>query len=85
MMTRDYGPLFNYYSKSWKFFLISTLLLASIGFIYVLNETPKYNVSIILTANEEDQQSSMNSGLINTLVGGNSRDKFFIHEFRETL
>ena len=84
-MTREYGPLFNYYSKSWRFILISTLLLATIGFIYVVNETPKYNVSIILTANEEDQQSSMNSGLINTLVGGNSRDKFFIHEFRETL
>ena len=84
-MTGDYVPLFNYYSKSWKFILISTLLLGSIGFIYVVNETPKYNVSIILTANEEDQQSSMNSGLINTLVGGNSRDKFFIHEFRETL
>ena len=57
-MTGDYRPLFNYYSKSWKFILISTLLLGSIGFIYVVNETPKYNVSIILTRKDLGAKAS---------------------------
>lgn len=85
-MEVELKALWSYYKKKWKFLMISSLSMALIGFIYILNQTPKHDVSVILKANEESQQSVLSSsGVINSLVGGRDSSKLFSHSFRETF
>ena len=85
-MEVELKALWSYYKKKWKFLVISSLLMALIGFMYILSQTPKHDVSVILKANEESEQSILSgSGVINSLVGGSNSSKLFSHSFRETF
>ena len=85
-MEVELKALWSYYKKKWKFLMISSLSMALIGFVYILNQTPKHDVSVILKANEESQESVLSgSGVINSLVGGRDSSKLFSHSFRETF
>ena len=84
-MEIDYKLLIEYLRKNIKFFFISTLILTFLGFISVLNETPKYDVSAVITPNIEDDNVGIGSnGLVASLVGGSTK-KAFIFEFEETI
>jgi capsule polysaccharide export protein KpsE/RkpR len=55
-----------------------------LGLIYLIFETPKYEVSTIISANEDDNKVSFESGGLATLVGAGQK-KTFIYEFNETI
>jgi len=83
-MEIDYKLLIEYIRKSIKFIFISTLITTSLGFLKVINETPKYDVSVVI-ANIEDEGAGMgSSSLVASLVGGSTK-KAFIFEFDETI
>ena len=85
-MEIELKALWYYYKKKWKFLLISSAIMAFIGFLYILIQTPKHDVSVILKANEESQQSILSgSGVINSLVGGRDSSRLFSHTFKETF
>ena len=84
---KDYKLLLNYYLKSWKFILISTLMLTFIGFFNAITETPLYEVSIVVAPNEEGESTMAGSGLSSVQqvlgVGKTGQSSFVI--FRETF
>ena len=85
-MEVEFKALWSYYKKKWKFLMISSLFMALIGFMYILYQTPKHDVSVILKANEDSQQSILGgSGVISSLVGGSNATKVFSHSFKETF
>ena len=83
-MEIDYKLLIEYIRKSIKFIFISTLITTSLGFLKVINETPKYDVSAVIAANIEDERVGSSSVLVASLVGGSTK-KAFIFEFEETI
>jgi capsule polysaccharide export protein KpsE/RkpR len=84
-MEIDYKLLIEYIQKNIKFIFISTLITTSLGFINVLTETPKYDVSAVIAANIEEERAGISSSsLVANLVGGSPK-KAFIFEFEETI
>jgi len=84
-MKVDYEILLSYLFKNLKFVFISTLLTTILGFIYLLNETPKYDVSTIISANNDEDNASLGSnGIVANLVGVGKK-KALIYEFEKTI
>jgi capsular polysaccharide biosynthesis protein len=83
-MNIDYKLLIDYLKKNLRFIFITTLLTTLLGLIYLIFETPKYEVSTIISANEDDNKVSFESGGLATLVGAGQK-KTFIYEFNETI
>ena len=84
-MEIDYKLLIEYLRKNIKFIFIFTLITTSLGFLVLINETPKYDVSAVIAANlEEDKVGIGYSSLVESLGEGSSR-KAFIFEFEETI
>ena len=84
-MEIDYKLLIEYIRKSIKFIFISTLITTFLGFLKVINEIPKYDVSAVIAANIEDERVGIgSSSLVASLVGGSTK-KTFIFEFEETI
>ena len=84
-MKIDHKLLIAHLSESLKFILTSTLLATLIGFVYVINETPKYKVSTIITANMDDDKVGLGSNAIVASLAGQSAKKPFIYEFERTI
>ena len=83
-MNIDYKKLIDYLKENLKFILITTLLTSLLGLFYLIFETPKYDVSTIISANEDDNKVNFDSGGLATLVGAGQK-KTFIYEFNETI
>ena len=83
-MNIDYKLLIDDLKKNLRFIFITTLLTTLLGLIYLIFETPKYEVSTIISANEDDNKVSFESGGLATLVGAGQK-KTFIYEFNETI
>jgi len=84
-MKIDHKLLIAYLSKSLRFILISTLLTTLIGFVYVINETPRHEVSIIIAPNMDDDKVGLGAnGIVASLVGAGAQ-KPFIFEFERTI
>ena len=85
-MLEEQIPLLNYYKKSWKFILISTFIITFVGFIYAITETPEYEVSTIVTANRDgDQSAPIGKGIVKQVFGGIDSDYSFYSTFKETF
>jgi len=84
-MEIDYKLLIEYVRKNIKFIFIFTLLTTFLGFLSLLTETPKYDVSTVITANIEDDNNGLgSSGIVQNLIGGSPK-KAFIYEFEQTI
>ena len=84
-MKIDHKLLIAYLSKSLRFILISTLLTTLIGLVYVINETPRHEVSIIIAPNMDDDKVGLGAnGIVASLVGAGAQ-KPFIFEFERTI
>tara|TARA_Y100000996_G_scaffold415464_2_gene410340 strand:+ start:2174 stop:3043 length:870 start_codon:yes stop_codon:yes gene_type:complete len=83
-MNIDYRLLIDYLKKSLKFIIISTIVTSTLGLVYLLTETPKYEVSTVIAANEDENQVGFDAGGLATLVGAGQK-KTFIYEFNETV
>lgn len=84
-MKIDLKLLIAYFFKNLKFIILSTLLTTFIGFVYVINETPKHEVSIIIAANMDDDKVGLGAnGIVASLVGTGAQ-KPFIFEFERTI
>ena len=83
-MNIDYRLLIEHIKNNIRFIFIITFFTTSLGFIYLLLETPKYEVSTIISANENDNAVGFESGGLATLVGAGKKNTF-IYEFNETI
>jgi len=85
-MNTDFKSIINLLQDNIKFFFKCTLIAAFIGFIYLLFITPKYDVSVIVSENDEEARVGLDSGgIVSSLVGGSSKKRQFINEFNETI
>ncbi len=84
-MNIDYKLLIEHLKNSFRFIFITTLLTASLGLVYLIFDTPKYEVSVIIAANETDNQVGFTEqGGLATLIGG-KKTNTFIYELNETI
>ncbi len=84
-MNIDYRLLIEHLKNSIRFIFIITFLATSLGFIYLLFETPKYEVNVVIAANEADNTVGFTEqGGLATLVGAGKKNTF-IYELNETI
>ena len=67
-MNIDYRLLIDYLKKSLKFIIISTIVTSTLGLVYLLTETPKYEVSTVIAANEDENQVGFDSKTVGAEV-----------------
>jgi len=84
-MNIDYRLLIEHLKNSIRFIFITTFLTASLGFVYLIFDTPKYEVSVIIAANETDNTVGFTEqGGLATLIGA-KKSNTFIYELNETI